>query len=123
MGQTRFSVIAVGLVIFTSTVGLAQINVKTPGHEVKVGNGNVNVRAEGITSIATDGGNASVTVGGIGQDADIQGVTVINGRVVIDGKDVPANVTRYKSPKTGTVYLIQRKAGSVNVTTEAESRQ
>lgn len=122
MGQTRFSIFVASLAVVASNIGLAQISVKTPGQEVKVGS-SVNVRAEGVTSISTDGGSASVTVGGIDQDADVQGVTVINGRVTIDGKDVPANVTRYKSPKTGTVYLIQRKAGSVSVTTEAENRK
>lgn len=96
----------------------ADVTVKTPGHDVRVGSGSVNVRAEGVTAIATEGSEASVTIGGIAGDADVQGVTVINGRVSIDGKDIPANVTRYKSPKTGTVYLIQRKNGSVNVTTE-----
>ncbi|CAG0954280.1 hypothetical protein RHDC4_00288 [Rhodocyclaceae bacterium] len=94
----------------------AQVSVRD--REVKVGTEGVNARAEGVTAIATDGGKASVTVGGIAGDADIQGITVINGRVSIDGKDVPANVTRYKSPRTGTVYLIQRKNGAVSVTTE-----
>lgn len=96
----------------------AQISVKTPGQDVRIGPGSVNARAEGVTAIATDGGKASVTVGGIADDADIQGVTVINGRVSIDGKEVPANATRYKSPRTGIVYLIQRKGGGVSVTTE-----
>ena len=96
----------------------AQISVRTPDREIKVGTGTVNARAEGVTAIATDGGKASVTVGGIDGDADIQGITVINGRVSIDGKEIPAHVTRYKSPRTGTVYLIQRKNGAVSVTTE-----
>lgn len=106
------------LVLVAAGSAGAQISVRTPDREVKVGTGSVNARAEGVTAIATDGGKASVTVGGIAGDADIQGITVINGRVSIDGKDVPANVTRYKSPRTGTVYLIQRKNGAVSVTTE-----
>lgn len=101
----------------------ADVNVKTPGQDVRISSGSVNVRANGVTAIATEGNDASVTVGGIDADADIQGVTVINGRVSIDGKEVPANVTRYKSPRTGTVYLIQRKNGSVNVTTEEGARK
>ena len=96
----------------------AEVTVKTPGHEVRPGPGNVNVRAEGVTAIATEGNSASVTIGGIESDADVQGVTVINGRVSIDGKDIPPGVTHYKSPRTGTVYLIERKNGSVSVTTE-----
>lgn len=101
----------------------AEVTVKTPGHDVRVGSGGISVRAEGINSIATDGNSASVTVGGIDEDVDIQGVTVINGRVSIDGKEIPPGVTRYKSPRTGTVYLIQRKNGAVNVTTDEGSKK
>lgn len=125
MTHSTLSAVAVAsfLCIAASPVS-AQVNVKIPGQEIKVGKGsNINVQADGVTAIATEGNNASVTVGGIGADANVQGVTVINGRVSIDGKDVPANVTRYKSPKTGTVYLIQRKGNSVNVTTEEGAKK
>lgn len=122
MGDTKQWIAAAGLALFVCS-GLAQVQVKTPGQEVRVGGGGVSVRAEGVTSIATGGNSASVTVGGIDSDADVQGVTVINGRVSIDGKEIPANVTRYKSPKTGTVYRIERKGGAVSVTTEAEGRR
>ena len=102
----------------------AQVSIKMPGQEISVGKeNNVNIRGGGATAIATEGNQASVTVGGIDADADIQGVTVINGRVSIDGKEIPANVTRYKSPRTGTIYLIQRKGGNVSVTTEEERRK
>jgi hypothetical protein len=47
-----------------------------------------------------------------------QGVAVVNGKVYIDGKEIPPKVTRYKSPRTGEVYLIRRDGGSVEVTTE-----
>lgn len=109
---------AVFLLLFCAGSAGAQVSVRTPDREVKVGQGTVNARAESVTAIATDGGKASVTVGGIEGDVDIQGITVINGRVSIDGKEIPANVTRYKSPRTGTVYLIQRKNGAVSVTAE-----
>lgn len=119
MNIPRMPLLAASFLSCLASLGAsADVSVKTPAHDVRVGSGSVNVRAEGVTAIATDGGEASVTIGGIAGDADVQGVTVINGRVSIDGKDIPANVTRYKSPKTGTVYLIQRKNGSVNVTTE-----
>lgn len=92
----------------------AQISVTTPGQDVRIGkDGSVKARSDGATS--SRGNEASVTVGGISEDADVEGVTVINGRVSIDGKDVPPSVTRYKSPKTGKAYLIQRKGGSVSV--------
>lgn len=124
MTNRKLSLIAAaGFLCVLSWDIVAQVRVKTPGQEVRIGNGGVNVRAEGATAIATDGNTASVTVGGIDMDADVQGVTVINGRVSIDGKDVPPNVTRYKSPRTGTVYLIQRKGGSVSVTTEEGAKK
>lgn len=123
MGQATSSfALTLFVAAFASHVA-AEVNVATPGYRVQVGNGNVTVRAEGVSTVATDGNTASVTVGGIDADADVQGVTVINGRVNIDGKDIPANVTRYKSPRTGTVYLIQRKGGSVSVTTEEGAKK
>ena len=92
----------------------AQINITTPGQDVRIGkDGGVTARSDGTTS--SKGNQASVIVGGISDDAGIEGVTVINGHVSIDGKDVPPSITRYKSPKTGKTYLIQRKGGSVSV--------
>lgn len=117
MAEFNAARLAAALLVLVAA-GSAGAQVSVRDREVKVGTGVVNARAEGVTAIATDGGQASVTVGGIAGDADIQGITVINGRVSIDGKEVPANVTRYKSPRTGTVYLIQRKNGAVSVTTE-----
>ena len=116
--------LAVASLVFCAVGAIAEVSVKTPGQEIKVGKGSdVHVRADGVSAIATEGNNASVTVGGIDANADIQGVMIINGRVSIDGKEIPANVTRYKSPRTGTVYLIQRKGGSVNVTTEEGAKK
>lgn len=106
---------------------VAQVRVQAGGTSVNVGDdgdgGDVDVHAKNITAITTDGSEASVTVGGIGDNVQIQGVTVINGRVYIDGKEIPPQVTRYKSPRTGEVYLIQRKGGSVQVVTEPEKRK
>ena len=109
------------LIVLVSCVSLsggvlAQISVTAPGQDVIIGkDGSVKARSDGASVPSGRGNNASVTVGGISDDADIEGVTVINGRVSIDGKDVPSGVTRYKSPKSGKVYLIQRKDGSVSV--------
>jgi hypothetical protein len=102
---------------------MAQISVTTPGQDVKIGkDGSVNARSDSASATSGRGNNASVTVGGIADDANIEGITVINGRVSIDGKDVPPNVTRYKSPKTGKVYLIQRKGGSVSVSEAGDGK-
>lgn len=91
------------------------------------GGGGVDVRTGGgSTSVTTKGGDVSAsvgkgnvvgsTVGGVSPNQ--QGVAVVNGKVFIDGKEIPPKVTRYKSPKTGEVYLIRREGGSVEVTTE-----
>lgn len=101
----------------------ADVSVKTPGQEVRISGASASVKSDGVRATATAGSTAGVTVGGIEDDADIIGVTVINGRVSIDGKEIPPNVTRYKSPRTGTVYLIQRKNGSVSVTSEEGERK
>ena len=93
----------------------AQISVSTPGQDVRIGkDGSVKARSDN-TSSSSRGSEASVTVGGIADGANIEGVTIINDRLSIDGRDIPPNVTRYKSPKTGKVYLIQRKGGSISV--------
>ena len=124
MNNSLLSKLAVAGLAFCAVAALAQVSVKTPAQEIKIGKGHdVTVRADGVTAVATEGSNASVTVGGIEGNADIQGVAVINGRVSIDGKEIPASVTRYKSPRTGTVYVIQRKGGSVNVTTEEGAKK
>jgi len=100
------------------STAMAQVSIQAGGSRVAVGKDvNIDVDAKDISTISTDGGQASVTVGGIGEGVNIQGVTVINGKVWIDGKEIPPNVTRYKS-KSGTVYRIVRKDGAVSVTNE-----
>lgn len=99
------------------------VSIRGSNVSVKGGNANVNVRAKDMTAIATEGNTVSNSVGGIGEGVDIQGVAVINGRVYIDNKEIPPKVTRYKSPRTGEVYIIRRKGGSVEVTTEAEAKK
>lgn len=118
-----------GIVLLASAGAVAQVRVEAGGTSVVVGGGNVDVRTRGegsvstkgsgTTAIATEGNTVSNTVGGIGSNVDIQGVAVINNRVYIDNKEIPPNVTRYKSPRTGEVYVIKRKSGSVEVTTES----
>lgn len=102
-----------GSFLFAGTV-CAQINVTTAGQEVRIGSdGSVKARAGRGAVVGSN--EASVNVGGIAEDANIEGVTVINNRVSIDGKEVPPDVTRYKSPRTGKVYLIKRQGGAVSV--------
>jgi hypothetical protein len=105
--------------VFCAAVAAHAESGKAAGKENSAG---ISVRAEGISTTASDGGSASITVGGIEGDVDAQGVAVVNGRVSIDGKEVPAGVTRYKSPRTGTVYSIERKNGKVNVRSEGADK-
>lgn len=119
--------------VLVSSVAIGQIRVDTGGTSVVIGGGNVDVRTnEGgtvsthggsTTAIATGGNTVRNTVGGIGSNVDVQGVTVINGRVYIDNKEIPPDVTRYKSPRTGEVYIIKRKGTSVEVTSDGGARK
>lgn len=114
-----------------ASLALAQVRIQTGDTDIQVGNG-VNIKspnggkggvsAKDINTIATDGSTAGVTVGGIGEGVEMQGVTVINGRVYVDGKEVPPNVSRYKSPRTGEVYLVHRGKEGVSVTTEGSRK-
>lgn len=102
--------------LFFSGAITAQVSVSIPGQDVQIGkDGSLSARSDSATPASGSRNEARVTVGGIADDANIEGITIINDRVSIDGKDVPPNLTRYKSPKTGKVYLIQRKGGSVSV--------
>jgi hypothetical protein len=67
------------------------------------------IRVSGV-SVCT----GSVT--GIAEDAEIEGVTVINGKVFIDGVPVRPGVSRVTSKKTRKNYLIKTdKNGNVSV--------
>lgn len=133
MMKAVFPVAAVAALFLAASPSMAQVRVQAGGTSVNIGAGgdvsvrgggaNVNVRAKDMTAIATEGNTVSNSVGGIGEGVDIQGVAVINGRVYIDNKEIPPKVTRYKSPRTGEVYIIRRKGGSVEVTSEAEAKK
>lgn len=53
--------------------------------------------------------------GKIDQQAEIEGITVINEDVWIDGERVPRTKTHYKSKKSGKTYIIKRGGGNVSV--------
>jgi hypothetical protein len=115
-----------GMVLVSAGI-MAQVRVETGGTSVVIGGSSVDVRTKdgkvatniGNTAIATQGSTAANTVGGMGSGVDIQGVAILNGRVFIDNKEIPPEVTRYKSPRTGEIYVIRRKGGSVEVTSES----
>jgi len=112
------AILSLLILSLSAASAIAQINVQAGGNRVTIGQDiGINVDAKDVTTAATNGSTASVTVGGIEGGANVQGVTVINGKVWIDGKEIPPNVTRYKS-KSGTVYRIERKGGAVSVASE-----
>jgi hypothetical protein len=117
-----------------SAAAMAQIRVDTGDSSVVIGagggvdvrtkdSGTVSTHGTSSAAIATDSSTARNTVGGVGSNVDIQGVAVINGRVYIDNKEIPPNVTRYKSPRTGEVYVIKRKGSAVEVTSDPGAKK
>ena len=73
----------------------------------------INIVSEG------QGNDVSVNIGGI-DGAEIEGVSIINGSVFIDGRQVPDSATRYRSrSRSGVVYLIRRSATGVEIVDEA----
>lgn len=77
----------------------------------------VTVDSQGVTSQAVGQGNSASVVTGIGSGADIQGVTVINGEVWIDGEKVPGDARKFTG-RSGKTYIIDRSQGGVRVHTE-----
>lgn len=59
-------------------------------------------------------GNSGAVTTGIGAGAQIQGITIINGEVYIDGEKVPAEAKRFTA-RSGKTYVIDRSGGTVSV--------
>ena len=58
----------------------------------------------------------NINTGQIGSDVQIEGVTIINDDVFIDGEKVPRGKTVYTSKKSKKTYLIQwGKNGNISV--------
>lgn len=103
----------------------SQIGISSGGQDVRINaDGSVSVRGAGEDVRVGGGSQVSVgpgneaksSVGEIAPGANIEGVTIINGKLWIDGKEVPPGVKRYKSPKTGKLYNIERRGDNVSVT-------
>jgi len=62
------------------------------------------------------GNEARSVTGAIAPGANIEGVTIINGKLWIDGEEIPPGVKRYRSPKTGKTYEIERRGQNISVT-------
>jgi hypothetical protein len=95
---------------------MAQVKIKVPGVDMSVGDGansgNVNISIGGKNAVGNKAGY-------IDEDADIEGVTVINGEVAIDGEKVPKGKTRHTGKKSGIKYVIKwGKDGNVAISQE-----
>lgn len=63
-----------------------------------------------------NGQQAENIEGVISGDVDIEGVTIINNQVYIDGVKIPHHIKKYKSAKTGRNYIIERgKNGNISI--------
>jgi hypothetical protein len=121
-----WKIMAVGVVgLGVASVAWAQIGISAGGQDVRIGaDGSVSVRGDGKDVQVGAGGQVSAgsgnevrsSVGEIAPGVNIEGVTIINGKLWIDGKEVPPGVKRYKSPKTGKIYNIERRGSNVSVT-------
>jgi len=79
------------------------------------------VDARDIDVVSNGQGNeVGVSIGGI-EGAEVEGVTIINGKAFIDGRAVPDSRTRYRA-RSGVVYLIRRSASGVEVVDEASAK-
>jgi hypothetical protein len=125
-GIEMLKIVVAGLAVFVAAGGVwAQIGIAAGGQDVRIGaDGSVSVRGGGEDIRVGSGGQVSAgpgnevksSVGEIAPGANIEGVTIINGKLWIDGKEIPPGVKRYKSPKTGKQYTIERKGNNVSVT-------
>lgn len=101
--------------VMWASQALGQVNVNVPGVNVSVGGngqGNVNVSVGGKNKVGNTAGN-------IEEDVEMEGVTIINGAVTIDGEKVPKGKTRHTGKKSGIKYLIKwGKDGNVAVSQE-----
>ncbi|MCX8087252.1 MAG: hypothetical protein N3C63_10195 [Rhodocyclaceae bacterium] len=108
-----------------AAIAEAQISISSGGQDVRIGaDGAVSVKGAGQDVRVGAGSQVSVgsgnevgsSVGSIAPGANIEGVTIINGKLWIDGKEIPPGVKTYKSPKTGKIYKIERQGKNVSVT-------
>jgi hypothetical protein len=104
--------------VFAVSVGLcAGLCAGLAAGGAMAGNVTINTTVDGVNVQTSGGNNSQVTIGGIESgDTTVQGLTIINGTVIIDGVKVPESAKEYRS-KDGTLYVIKRQGGSVSVET------
>ena len=96
-----FFIVTVFSVFFSCSLH-AQVSVNVPGYSVRVD-------GHGGTTVNSGSGI-------VGSDVQIEGVTIINDKLFIDGVKVPRGITVYTSKKTKKTYKIQwGKNGNIRV--------
>lgn len=94
--------VLVSLSLFFMGVAMAEVSINTPGYGVRI-------QSDTGTEISTHSER-------IGPDVQIDGVTIINDEVFIDGEKIPKGKTVYTSKRSKKTYLIQwGKNGNVSV--------
>lgn len=83
---------------------------------MKVGDGGKN----GGVAVSIGGKNSvGNTSGSIDEDVEMEGVTIINDSLTIDGEKVPKGKTRHTGKKSGIKYIIKwGKNGNIAVSQE-----
>jgi hypothetical protein len=88
--------------LFIAVPAVAQVSVSVPGYSVQVD--------------STSGKAAVDGTNGIDSDVQIEGITIINDKLFIDGVEVRRGKTVYTSPKSKKTYKIQwGKNGNISV--------
>ncbi len=88
------------------------------GAQVSIDLSGGNAKGGSAATVSAAGNRVSNEKGVIGPDADVEGVTIINDDLYIDGSKISRGVTEYVSKKTKTVYSIRwgKKGEGVTVT-------
>lgn len=76
----------------------------------------VDVSKQGVKVQSANENSVQLNSGSIAPDVQIEGVTVINGEVFIDGEQVPKGRTSFTAKRSGKSYRIQwGKNGNVSI--------
>ncbi|TXI75319.1 MAG: hypothetical protein E6Q42_09580 [Dechloromonas sp.] len=122
MAFRKCLIAAAGLLIMQAQ---AQVSVDLPGLGIKVQTGDkgssvvTNNGGTNSSVVTKSGGSSSVvtnSAGTIGPNVQLEGITILNNEVYIDGEKIPRGKSPVKSKKTGKTYVIKwGKDGSVAV--------
>ncbi len=80
--------------------GLSAVQAAEAASKEKQGALTINIGVGGANEVRNESGV-------IMEGAEIEGITIINGEVSIDGNKVPRGAGKFRSPKSGKTYLIK----------------